>query len=498
VLGFGEGIALSREAKKKNKALSLFNLSTFPPAVSTAAARPLASSSPSTDALTRLPLCDCRPASAASGLACAREGGVVVGFAREGQWVAGGGGTVPLSPAVCCRVCLQEGEGEGEQPPGRASPVGVVSVNCRADAMACSPATGGLVAGFGAASPVPTLGPGVALPLGPPTCCTPALLLPDGAVLDTQPCDCRPAPHAGVSCGNGSDGRALRGFGGERVSLGGDAVPAGPAQCCRACVDAAVSAPAPRDCGAGGCGPHGACVRGGCACSPGWGGPGCAARARDGSDGWVALLEALFALAGALALLTVGAAVARGLVDAVRELVEVAAAGSGGGGGATATAGGAPGEEGEEGGAPLHEPLIVRLAGGAGSVGSVDTDGEEGEDAGSGEEGGGGDGAGPAPPGGGEEAEAEGGRGPPAPGATHPPPSPAPAAAAKEEDDPHPSTAGLPPGVGACVVCTARPIQAVAIPCGHACLCRRCARRLARCPVCRVDLVRRQRLFVGG
>jgi len=53
--------------------------------------------------------------------------------------------------------------------------------------------------------------------------------------------------------------------------------------------------------------------------------------------------------------------------------------------------------------------------------------------------------------------------------------------------------AGIP-----CAVCMTHPIQVALVPCGHSNLCRRCSRKLQRCPFCRKEIFRRQKLFLSG
>ena len=81
----------------------------------------------------QMPLLDCAFATGSpNGLMCDKEGTFVVGWEKRGQWIAGGG-SVPLSRALCCRLGVPDNvtsETMPEVPLTPAKPVAAVSFGC--------------------------------------------------------------------------------------------------------------------------------------------------------------------------------------------------------------------------------------------------------------------------------------------------------------------------------------------------------------------------------
>ena len=437
-----------------------------------------------------LGLCDCRPAAGEpEGLSCEGEGYVIAGFERHGKWVVGGD-QVPLSRAICCRPCRNDGQGQDDGDV-------VVSLGCHASSDPVSSfrcerredeAQGGVVrgdtdptsfvVGFTSASRVFAPGEAAYYPSDAAECCSPSLLLSNGEVTGLEPCDC--IEEAAVSCGGDVDGRALVGFDDERVAPNGHFVPVGAAKCCRLCVGTKAS----MDCAAlDHCNGKGACILGSCACVAGWSGASCAVREAGEGDvpAWaIAVIVVGSCLLGVLAIGSL--AYICELVIEAREARQREA------------------EEDEDENAPTR-PLLIQLdRDDDGSVGSQDTtDDEEGDEGDSevagriaaaerelnaetdavddtGEDAG--DDALDDGDAGGGIIEEDG-----------------------TEEDIETIKARLKRGHGPlagvlCGVCLDRPVQICVIPCGHVCMCRRCSRRVQRCPVCRSIIARRQKLYV--
>ena len=475
---------------------------------------------PVTDNRERVELCDCRPAAGEpEGLSCDGEGYVVAGFERHGQWMAGGQ-PVPLSRAVCCRPCSHADQKDDADV--------IVSVGCHTSsdsrsAFRCErrPDGGGtdgggtddvgpdgeladpnsFVVGFTSASRVFAPGEPAYYPSDAAACCSPSVFHANGEVTSLEPCDC--IEEAEVSCGGDGDGRALVGFDDERIAPNGHFVPVGAATCCRLCVGKKTS----MDCAAlDHCSGRGACILGSCACVSGWTGASCAVREAGGGD----------VPAWAIAVIVVGSCllgvVAIGSLAYICELVIEARE-------ARQRDEDAEEGEGDEG---MTRPLLIHLdRDDDGSVGSEDTtdeeedegeedsevagriaaaerelnDDEAGEQDEGGDEGGddGGDEGGD--DGGDEEQQGDGqsGSGRPSAAAT--------GAGGDDVEDIERIKERLKRGQGplagvVCAVCLHRPVQVCVIPCGHVCMCRRCSRRVRRCPVCRSVVARRQKLFV--
>ena len=456
-------------------------------------------------------------------LACDKEGFYIAGFERAGVFSGTQSTAFPLSAALCCRPCFSDDPASAAVAADVAAVVSTACLQSRweGEGQACPDDT--LVMGYDNArlgSPINRY-----YPVGPAQCCRPALLLRNGSTRLLRRCGGCGAPTGGseVSCG-GDDvaasqagGRLLAGWAGVLRQPGstlglGDAIPLAPAQCCGVCLDPAESA-----CGlpcetSNFCSGHGSCgVSGRCVCDSGWGGTACA----DGaSSGAAALVDAapilgvviLVAAACFAAMVARANALSRALVLTRRAAAHAAAARR----------------------AELEQPLLPVSSSdddaewGAGS--SEDEEAESEEDDGS---------DAPAvdaeqqpehtqPP---AEGDAEGDYSPPievdadkpAPVATTVPAEAAQAAAAAPRRnwlrnapectvcmDARVQICFLPCGCVTCCLCRLR----LTAPCSlrtltrathrHACACRPCARRMRRCPICRIVITRRQKLFIAA
>lgn len=435
----------------------------------------------------KLQLCECEPATGEpGGLSCDKEGFFVSSFERQGQWVAGGG-AVPLSRAMCCRPCLPSSI-EGEK-----GPVAVVSLGCHRSTdplgVKCEADGGSFVSGFTEADRVFTSADTL-YPVNTAQCCTPSLLLEGGDVWELERCGCHPSddPSYPINCGGNGTHDALIGFDYFRLSPMGQIVPVGPATCCGMCLSRSVHPAA--DCAdLNHCSGNGVCLLGRCECLNGWGGGDCS-RALGGRGGrippWAVALIVIGSCILAMVLLSVAAQIASVIMEGREDSDD-----------------------------EMDTPLLLRISeDDTGSVGSQDTDeGEEveatvveerigtaiqrtmdGDDT---------EGEGEAPvtemdaENDEEAARSQSSRSEPLPGDLPPPVSPHPIKPTSLGG----GTLGGGGGIGPlamvdCIVCMVRPVQTVVVPCGHVCMCRRCSRRLRRCPMCRKDILRRQRLFV--
>ncbi len=390
-------------------------------------------------------------------------------------------------------------------------------------------------------------------PTGAAQCCAPRLVLAaTGLSLPVERCECfaQDATY-GVGCGAENTpesaqaaGALVFAFENEIKAVGtfGQSmdVPLTPVRCCKACVSAAAK-PATEDCAASHfCSGRGECAADGhCECEDGWGGDDCAtaAGAQTGfqltwwtaakiAGGFLFGCAAWFPIARCLGFRPPGRARVGGFAPLEEELLanqqrpqndwefeasdlstsdeEDEPEANGGdepreGGEAEGAVEGAVADSEEPDARGAESPPEAPEAPGAPEA--------DAEPRGGGEGGGGGEGEEPGTQG--SEGEGEGEDtaigaidGAPPPDGAALPDGPD----AREEDECATTEAmkkrareGASTGASMeCTVCMSARVQVVLVPCGHACLCRKCSRRMRRCPVCRTEVERRQKLYLGG
>ena len=445
-----------------------------------------------------------RESEAPNDLVCEEQGFFTAGYERAGIFQASQTAGFPLSSALCCRPCFSTAPGATPSDAAAAAAaaadvVAVVSTGCvqsrwEGGGQACPANT--FITGYSTAmlgAPIERY-----YPVGQATCCRPTLLLRNGSQRLLSSCAAGCASQADgsqVSCSVNDDvggvqmaGRLIRGWGsvlrepGAQLGLS-DAIPMGPAQCCGVCLDTATPARSLPCEAANFCSAHGACsAYGQCVCDHGWMGASCAQEMEPA----VALLSsAPFLVVAALfvgicfagmaarsaslsAALTATRRAAAAAAAARRAEMEAPLLVSSDDDDAEWGSGASSDDDGEGGDAGPYQPPQEVPAGDAGGDDApdsvpdagADADADAGEEAGKGS---------------GEELEA----------------------LTSTPSDPQPRRNYL-RNAPECNVCMDARVQIVFLPCGHACACRPCSRKLRRCPICRVLVAKRQKLFISS
>lgn len=457
----------------------------------------------------QLELCDCAFSTSESGLECAREGAIVAGFEASGEYAgrADDGGLVPLSRAICCVPCFGSGIDRGmtvrelfpkvtdeRDASATIGDLRALSVDCAPTKERATRSGGDMVCpggtflqGFKRANRATgNGGKPFYYPKDQGVCCKVKFVLPSGNALGTEQCECATESGYDVSCGQSNvptavekNGAAISGFTSVISAMGALGspmiVPSTPLECCNACVRKDAN-PVPLSDGCshlGYCNGHGDClIDGHCECHVGWTGDDCS-EVDDATGMYGETWQYAVMLAGVLLGCCIRAILCRHVeqVNMIRAQRLM-----------------------------MQEPLLRQR-----EDNTVMDEWEEASDLSTSES----DSNGARDEEDTEDAdtecddtesnEADETAGDEEMGAI--PPS----SSLNEEDE---ATAELSAetkprmrsGVPdtECVVCMTTQVQCVLIPCGHACMCRKCARRMRRCPICRVIVARRQKLYVNG
>ena len=478
-------------------------------------------------------------------LECKKQGFFVAGFETPGQYRVLHDEYIPLSRAICCRPCITEADvaaiaGVVGDKNFSANDVVAVSADCRASVARTSASPNARsdagVAADGPTCPGDTFLQGFAkdvvgnpsasnaeryfYPTGNAQCCAPRLLLRSGQEIQTERCECtRQTSQYAVGCGAKNipesaeqAGSLVYSFDNEvsAMSAGGGVVrvPVTPLSCCKVCVSANAK-PATETCASlDFCNGRGACVADGhCSCDTGWAGDACETSVGGGDGNKTPFNLFNFSAATKIACAFVFGGFLwfpmarlfgwdrsrrRRTADLHEELLDVVQPGDrvnewefeasdlstsdeeDGDGAETASATSARSDE--EAGEGAERDGAERDESDAESSGDGPNTPDENERDAPGEvrEGETGD----------VDAAAE------KPG-TETGPAPEPETETRGKD----ASGGFPTE---CNVCMSAPVQVVLIPCGHACMCRKCSRRMRRCPVCRTEVERRQKLYLAA